>query len=270
MLTMAGIVNPEIMQDVYKNRLLDYCCRMDDPFSMQICGRIYNPESWTRYQFYLTNRIHYVISGTVYFQKVRRLKPGCVYLFPANPDFSVTQDPADPVDHIYFDFLSYEKLFIDDFIEIDASSVPGVKPLLDSAGQAFSTREEQIRLGPAYFDLLVSLLRQYMPVHQYHSPVTRSAIRFIRESPVSVLTVKGIADSINVNEDHLIRCFRRDTGFTPHRYIALYKTDRATSMISRGSTIKEAADELGFSSVSAFSTFYKTVRRITPSSIRTL
>lgn len=243
---------------------------MDNPFSMQICGRIYNPESWTRYQFYLTNRIHYVISGTVYYRKIRKLKPGYVYIFPANPDFNVTQDPADPVDHIYFDFLSYEKLFIDDFIEIDALSVPGVKPLLESAGEAFGTREARNHLGPLYFDILISLLHDYMPAHKYHSPVTQSAIRCIHENPVSELTVREIAERISVNEDHLIRCFRRDTGFTPHRYIALYKTDIATSMISRGSTMKETADKLGFSSVSAFSTFYKTMRRVPPSNIKTM
>jgi AraC-like DNA-binding protein len=258
------------MQTIYKNRLFDYCFHMDTPFSMQICGRIYNPESWARYQFYLTNRIHYVISGTVYYQKMRKLKPGYVYLFPANPDFSVAQDPADPVDHIYFDFLSYEKLFIHDFLEIDASSVPGVKPLLESAGETFSSPEGSRRLGPEYFGLLVLLLHDYMPVHQYHSHVTQTAIRCIHESPVSELSVKGVAGRINVNEDHFIRCFRRDTGFTPHRYIALYKTDIATSMISRGATMKEAADELGFSSVSAFSTFYKSMRRVPPSSIKTM
>lgn len=243
---------------------------MENPFTMQMCGRIYNPVVWTRYQFYLTNRIHYIISGTVYYQEKRKLKPGYLYIFPADPGFNVTQDPSDPVDHIYFDFLSYEKLFIKDFVEIDVSSVPGIKPLLDSAGITLIDRESRFHLGPVYFELLVSLLHDYMPFHQYHSPVTQAAIRCIHAGPVSELSVKGIAGRINVNEDHLIRCFRKDTGFTPHRYISLYKIDIATSMISRGAGMKEIADAIGFSSISAFSTFYKNERHIAPSGVKLL
>src|SRR5574344_111812 len=272
MLLKPKKVNNKTMQDVYKNRLFGYGRNMDvsSPFTMQICGRIYNPSSWAKFPFYLTNRIYYILGGKAFYKKRKQLKQGYIYIFPADPKFTLVQDAKNPVDHVFFDFLSYEKMIIDDFIEIDASTIPGIKELFLSAGKTFTSRDEAYKFGPHYFELIIMLLREHMPVRQYHSPVTQSAIQCIHESKIEELSVKAIAEKISINEDHLIRCFRKDTGYTPHRYISLYKVDVATSMIRRGSTMKQIADVHGFSSISAFSTFYKNERRVTPSSVKIL
>ena len=240
----------------------------ENDFTLQRCGHVYNPALWNTCKLFLTNRIYYIIGGTGFYQKKVPFKKGYVYIFPADPNFTVTEDTSDPIDHIFFDFLSYQKLLIKDFIEIDVTTVPGLQDVFKSTEQTLTSKEAGDSLGQAYFELVTSLLKDYMPLRTYHSPVTQAAIRCIQESELENISVRTLAKKINVNEDHLIRCFRKDTGFTPHRYISLYKVDVATSMINRGSTMKEIADVLGFSSMSAFSTFYKNERHVPPSSLK--
>ena len=77
--------------------------------------------------------MYYICGGTAYFKKNTRLKPGYLYLFQADPDFEVSQDEADPVDHLYFDFLTYHKNITSDFIEIDIEDKPMLKNIILSA-----------------------------------------------------------------------------------------------------------------------------------------
>jgi len=241
---------------------------MEHAYIMQQCGRLYNPVVWDKYPFYLTNRIHFIISGTAFYRQEKELLKNHLYIFPLNPAFKVSQKPDDPVDHIYFDFLSYTNSFFTDIVEVDGMKIPGLIPLMQSIQESFSSRARAMELGPSYFQTLVSLLRGYIPVNTYKSKVTQAAVDFINKSDIRELTVEGVARNINVNEDHFIRCFRKDMGFTPHKYIAMYKADIATKLIIQGANISEAADSLGFSSVSAFSTFYKNERHMPPSVIR--
>ena len=256
------------MRNVYKNRLSVYRSCMERAYIMQQCGRLYNPVVWDKYPFYLTNRIHFIISGTAFYRQKKRLLKNHLYIFPLNPAFKVSQDSADPVDHIYFDFLSYTNSFFTDIVEVDGTKIPGLIPLMKSIQESFSGRAKAMELGPAYFQTLVALLRGYIPVNTYKSQVTQAAVDFINTCDVKSLTVESVAQNINVNEDHFIRCFRKDMGFTPHKYIAMYKADIATKLIIQGANISEAADSLGFSSVSSFSTFYKHERHMPPSSVK--
>ena len=256
------------MRNVYKNRLFEKGVVMERSYIMQQCGRIYNPVVWAKYPFYLTNRIHFIIGGTAYYRQTKRLLKNHLYIFPLNPAFSVSQDATDPVDHIYFDFLSYTNSFFTDIVEVDGTKIPGLIPLMQSVQDSFTSHDRAMELGPAYFQTLIALLRGYIPVNTYKSQVTQAAVDFINTCDVKSLTVESVARNINVNEDHFIRCFRKDMGFTPHKYIAMYKADLATKLIIQGANISETADALGFSSVSSFSTFYKHERHMAPSAVK--
>lgn len=243
---------------------------MENEYTLQLCGHLYNPTVWKKYPFYMTNRIHFIISGTAYYRETIRLKKDHLYIFPMNPAFAVTQDPSDPVDHLFFDFRSYTNNFFTDMVEIDCHSIPGLLSLMTSITEAFTDWDVAKKLGPAYFQTVIALIKDYIPVNTPKSAVTQAAVDFIHSADVRELTVSSIAEHINVNEDHFIRCFRKDMGYTPHKYIAMYKADMAARLILSGKNISEVADVLGFSSVSSFSTFFKNERNIAPSEVRNL
>lgn len=240
---------------------------MDNQYALRVWGRSYNPSNWFCNPYYMINRIYYICGGSACYRNSKQLKKGFAYIFPANASFAVSQDPDDPVDHVFFDFFSYQSLNKEEYIEKDLTQMPSLQHVFLAAMDDFRNEAVCQLTGQAYFSLITALLHNDLCTPNQYCEITRMAIQYVHESDIQSLTVNGVAKQISVNVDHLIRCFRRDTNMTPHRYIAMYKADMSTSKISRGESIKSVAESIGFSSVSAFSTFYKNERHISPSEI---
>ena len=51
---------------------------------------------------------------------------------------------------------------------------------------------------------------------------------------------------------HIIRCFKKDLGITPHKYIATMKVNLAIAYMREGKSRTEIADRLGFESLFCF------------------
>ena len=75
-------------------------------YSLLSYGRVYNPVNWYYNPLYVVNRIYYIVNGTAFYKNNIQLKPGHLYVFKALPDFKVHQDMSDPVDHVFFDFIT--------------------------------------------------------------------------------------------------------------------------------------------------------------------
>jgi AraC-like DNA-binding protein len=243
---------------------------MDNKYELKSWGRSYNPTDWFHNPYYLTNRIYYICGGSACYRDSKKLKKGFVYIFPASPLFEVSQNNDDPVDHIYFDFFSYHKITGEDCIEIDMTAMPSLRHIFLATMEDFQDKAICRITGRAYFSLITARLQGRLLTSDDYSMITQLAVKCIHESDIKNLTVRRVAEHVCVNIDYLIRRFRRDMNMTPHRYIAMYKADVATSMISHGSSIKEVAETIGFNSVSAFSTFYKNERQMPPSQINTI
>ena len=84
-------------------------------------------------------------------------------------------------------------------------------------------------------------------------------LSYVRENCPGPLLLSEIAKDRSWNIDHMIRAFRRDTGMTPHKYIALVKADYAASSLREGRNMQELADLLGYASVSSLSASFKKV-----------
>lgn len=70
-------------------------------------GRGLAPRQWRLNALPYTNRLYVIYGGRGAFLSEEGpvpLRPGRVYLFPHRLPFRVTQDPEQPVDHLYFDF----------------------------------------------------------------------------------------------------------------------------------------------------------------------
>lgn len=220
-------------------------------------GRSYNPPNWFCNPNYLANRIYYIISGIAYYKQKKQLNPGSIYLFPSSRDFSVSQDKSCPVDHVYFDFYTNYTFSSEEYIEIAVikNSVPDM--LCCAMAEDFKNEPDNITKGEAYFTLLMEHLKPYINTYKIYCEITVQTLNAIHRNDPAKLSVANIAKNTNVNINHMIRCFKNDMGITPHKYIALYKMELASSMIIQGYQIKAVAEILGFQSVSAFSTFFK-------------
>lgn len=230
---------------------------MNNEFYLLAWGRSYHPANWFYDPSYLANRIYYICGGTAYFQKTTRLKPGHLYLFRANPEFAVSQDENDPVDHVYFDFFAYQKPLSEDIVEVDVEQIPALRHAVLAAAETFSQPGTPMEVVESYFRILSYALRPVLQPSGDFSYITSAVLRAIHGTELRAITVDALAKAVNANVNHVIRCFKKDIGITPHKYIARLKADVAISCLRRGMGRQEIAAELGFGSVSAFSTFFK-------------
>lgn len=233
---------------------------METEYSILSYGRLYNPKNWFYKPAYLVNRIYFIVRGTAYYRQQIPLKPGFLYIFRASPYFQVSQKQDDPVDHTYIDFVTYRPLLETDYLEIDPSDSPRLLHLLNAMKEDFSERPP-FRTAGAYLEILIHYLKDYLVPDVTYSETTSAALRLIHSRPVMDLSVSRIAAELNKDASHIIRCFKREMGMTPHKYLARLKIDLAISYARQGMNSTEIAEKLGFSSLSAFSYFFKSETR---------
>lgn len=230
---------------------------MESNIVLKHYGRLYNPSNWGYFPTYLANRFYYVCSGTVYYKGKLQLKPGFVYLFKSDLEFQVTQDKDDPIDHVYFDFISSGQMIDKEYIEIDVSKYPRLKLILEALSTDYSLTNFPMHLAEAYFDIIYYELKEYFVANRTYSELTTKIFKYIHECDPSELTVAGIAENLNINVNHLIRTFKRDTGITPLKYISMMKSELAITYARKGYSLDDIADMLGYSTVSALSVAFK-------------
>ncbi len=230
---------------------------MGSSIILKCYGRLYNPANWGYYPNYLANRLYYVCSGTVYYKDKIQLKPGYIYLFKSDADFQVSQSPEDPIDHVFFDFISSSQMIDKDYIEIDINNYPRLKAIIEALTVDYSLNNYPIHLAEAYFDIIYYELKDYFIANRKYSELTTKIFRSIIECDPAELTVAGIADSLNINVNHLIRTFKKDTGITPLKYISMMKSELAINYAREGYSLDDISDMLGYSTVSALSVAFK-------------
>lgn len=98
------------------------------------------------------------------------------------------------------------------------------------------------------------------------SPTIRNAINVINLNFSSRLTLKQIADDVQVNPSHLSRQFKKETGVTITEYINKKRIEEAKSLIKQGNhSIMEIALMVGFENHNYFSSVFKKITSYTPS-----
>ena len=91
------------------------------------------------------------------------------------------------------------------------------------------------------------------------------AISYIEHHFHAHLTVEETAQSLYVSPAHLIRTFKKETGYTPHEYITEYRLMIAAQLLEFGQQrVDEIAAHTGFSSPSHFISSFKRQYGCTP------
>lgn len=231
---------------------------MNGEYAIVTCGRAYN--SWSQFYSpaYVVNRIYYIVNGNAYYKDDISLKKGYLYLFRADPEFRVRQEENHPLDHVYFDFVTYQKFIDSDYIEIDVSNNKCLLYLMKAMEADFVKLPlEAPKITERYLEILMYYLKNYLSINATYSATITEALDLMHHIPAAELTVNGIAERIHKNVDYLIRCFKKELGTTPHKYIATWKTDLAISYLRQGMSGTEIADILGFDSLASFCYYFK-------------
>lgn len=120
---------------------------------------------------------------------------------------------------------------------------------------------------------LTDVLTGFLTSHATDTSCTNSIIEEIRsyiaDHPQQDLSLEELAARANLSPYYFLRLFKKRIGCTPHEYLIMVRIDTAKFYLkTTGSSIKDIADSVGFSSASAFCTAFKKAVGCTPNCYR--
>ncbi|WP_079413252.1 AraC family transcriptional regulator [Paenibacillus ferrarius] len=90
-------------------------------------------------------------------------------------------------------------------------------------------------------------------------------IQYMREHLDSDLELTELASVANVSSPHLIRLFKKQTGYTPHQYFIRLRVERSKVLLQYGKeSLKAIAIQAGFADQGHFTRLFKRLTGITP------
>jgi len=230
------------------------------------CGRGEQARDWhvdeKRPPQYL--RIYYMDGGTVTYRDSQEnftLRPGWLYVFPAQQSYEMLQDPNDPISCMYLhaDVFPY---IVSRTIKIDTALYPDISAtlrLLQSqlshpAGDACSAA-----FGMALLQLLIrdGLLKQKI------DPTLVDL-----ESLSTAASVKSMSREAGYSCEHFIRTFAGAAGVTPYQYLLSQRMNEAVALMNQGLTLEEIAARVGYASAKSFSGAFKRRFGLSPQAYR--
>lgn len=124
---------------------------------------------------------------------------------------------------------------------------------------------------PALIAMLPHLLKNPLKLntHPPESELLLKLTTYIQHSLSEKLTVSLLAQKFNISERSLSRCFKQETGITLFQYIKLSRMQRAIELLENKTlNISEVVYEVGYESISTFSTLFKDLMGTSPQKYR--
>ena len=99
--------------------------------------------------------------------------------------------------------------------------------------------------------------------------LVRQAMAYLHEHYAQPISREDLARHVNMNEDYLTFCFRKELGMTPIAYLNRYRINRAKQLLAtRPLNITEVALEVGFYDHSYFSRVFRREVGMSPDAYR--
>jgi AraC-like DNA-binding protein len=130
---------------------------------------------------------------------------------------------------------------------------------------ALESEPERGVLAPLYLrEIAYWLLRSQQRVWLLESAarendgnVTTAAIAFMKQEMHHPLSVRDLAEAVSMSESRFAHMFKAATGVSPVQFLKRLRMEQARRLLLDGSNVSEAADSVGYSSLSHFISEFK-------------
>jgi AraC family transcriptional regulator len=126
-------------------------------------------------------------------------------------------------------------------------------------------------LGTALLTHLLELDLGRRPAHvaALPSPKLRRVLDYVSAHLDAPLTLRQLAELVEMDVFRFVRAFKQSTGISPHRYVLQARIARAKELLrNRGLSITEIALRTGFATPSHFSVTFRRIANATPRAYR--
>lgn len=101
-----------------------------------------------------------------------------------------------------------------------------------------------------------------------HRQMTKFMIRFVHENYSTSVTLKQLADELQLSRNYLGQIFRNVTGETFNQYLTRVRIGKAKEMIMEGELyIYEIAEKVGYTNIPYFSSQFKKITGVNPTDL---
>lgn len=96
-----------------------------------------------------------------------------------------------------------------------------------------------------------------------------SARQFIEENIGKSISLRDIADAVNMSQYHFCRLFKKASGYSPYEYLLMARIDKAKYLLKATNIpIKNVAQQVGYLNASTFSSVFTTKVGLSPKAFR--
>jgi len=230
------------------------------------CGECSVTREWWLAQALRMQRLYYIRQGSGYYTlgdgSRMPFEAGKIYVHPYNLHDEFYSSPNDPIDHVFFDFIttppiiSPEPLIYD---VPDGSSLAAMIELLSARYREAGLHmlhqlvPEQRLLFASLLESLLWMLHLTKPLPFSDDSALCDTLEYIRKHYAEPLNIAGLASMAGYDSNYFIRRFKDVMGITPYAYLRAYRLLKAGELIGAGYTFAQAAESVGYENASSLS-----------------
>jgi AraC-like DNA-binding protein len=211
------------------------------------------------------HRFYYVLGGRAHYSSAERdedLVPGNLYILPSFRPYSVSHDPAYPLEVVYF-HLEIMPDITNDILQIPVAPGSLEESLLQTM-RHFSDIHDVQSLEELSRVLVRYIVAVYRPLIVY-DPRLEKVMRFIELHLTEKITIDTLADIACMERAYFTRFFKKQYKVPPMRYVLRQKMSLAARELVSGALVSQAAKITAYDDEKAFSRAFKKIYLVPPS-----
>lgn len=197
---------------------------------------------------------------------------GKIYIHPYNLTADYISDPDDPIDHIYFDFISAPPIISDtppvytvkqgSALDYTVKAAEALITELDASQRhpdgtvhwSLLSRDSEYSCKFRHIlSLLLFELSHIKPIPYSSDETVNKTLEYIRNNYSKSITVTELSGMAGFELNYFIRRFKAVMGMTPYAYLRSFRLLKARALISQGKSLTEAAELVGYDNISSLS-----------------
>ena len=125
------------------------------------------------------------------------------------------------------------------------------------------------QIFPYYLEDFFRKIEPFLQKSKKNSIYFEQCLSYIADYYDVQISVRDIADSINIDRTYLYKLFKKNLGISPQAYLLNYRIDKACDLLrTTARSVTDIAYSVGFRDYSDFSRQFKAHKKITPTAYR--
>lgn len=207
------------------------------------------------------------------------LKKNDFYIVPANSSFEYFSEVDDPYQRYWFNAEGvlienlYKSYFGDSGIAIaNADFSPFFSKLFGLLKKSDDISIDCYDIPLLIHEIFLTANNNFSLTKHFRSDSVKgsaSALKnYICSNFSKPFSLQEMSNKFCISKNQIINIFKKEYNITPQLFSTLYKLDMAEEILKRGTTVKETAQYLGYSTDKYFSSIFKKYKKISPSQVK--